>query len=36
MFFAAFFGALFYVREISVPMLGSFSHKSLYPDFVAS
>jgi cytochrome c oxidase subunit 3 len=34
MFFAAFFGALFYVRVVSLPMLGNFGHKLLYPDFV--
>ncbi|BAK78589.1 cytochrome c oxidase, subunit III [Pseudogulbenkiania sp. NH8B] len=36
MFFAAFFGALFYVRTISVPELGNFEHKLLYPDFAAA
>lgn len=36
MFFAAFFGALFYFRVISVPELGSFAQKILWPDFVAS
>src|SRR5512134_3462729 len=35
MFFAAFFGALFYVRSISVPDLGSLPQKSLWPDFTA-
>ena len=35
MFFAAFFGVLFYVRTISVPELGDALHKQLlYPDFV--
>ncbi|TIC81234.1 cytochrome c oxidase subunit 3 [Crenobacter intestini] len=33
MFFAAFFGALYYVRVISVPELGDAAHKLLYPDF---
>ena len=39
MFFAAFFGALFYVRTISVPELGHMlsSHGvTLYPDFTGS
>lgn len=36
MFFAAFFGALYYVRVISVPELGDEVHKLLYPDFSAS
>ena len=35
MFFAAFFGALFYVRTISVPDLGSLSSKLIWPEFVA-
>jgi cytochrome c oxidase subunit 3 len=35
MFFAAFFGALFYVRNISVPDLGSLSQKLLWPNFAA-
>jgi cytochrome c oxidase subunit 3 len=34
MFFGAFFGALFYVRQISLPVLGDFTHKLLYPYFV--
>ena len=33
MFFAAFFGALFYARVITAPMLGDFDHKLLWPDF---
>ena len=34
MFFAAFFGALFYIRVLSVPDLGSLDHKAtLWPDF---
>ena len=36
MFFAAFFGALFYARVISMPWLGDLDHKSiLWPDFIA-
>jgi cytochrome c oxidase subunit 3 len=35
MFFAAFFGALFYARQISVPWLGDMEHKLLWPDFSA-
>jgi cytochrome c oxidase subunit 3 len=33
MFFASFFGALFYARVITAPMLGDFDHKLLWPDF---
>ena len=33
MFFAAFFGALFYARVITVPELGDLEHKLLWPDF---
>jgi cytochrome c oxidase subunit III len=33
MFFAAFFGALFYVRNIAVPDLGAMGQKILWPDF---
>jgi cytochrome c oxidase subunit 3 len=34
MFFAAFFGALYYVRVIALPELGSIEYKALlYPDF---
>ncbi|UTH76315.1 cytochrome c oxidase subunit 3 [Chromobacterium sp. IIBBL 290-4] len=36
MFFGAFFGALFWVRTVSVPELGSMDYKMLYPDFEAS
>ena len=36
MFFASFFGALFYARVISAPLLGDFDHKLLWPDFVAT
>ena len=35
MFFAAFFGALFYVRNLSVPDLGSAGQKLLWPEFAA-
>lgn len=33
MFFASFFGALFYARVLAVPSLGDFDHKLLWPDF---
>ena len=37
MFFAAFFGALYYARSISMPFLGDLDHKQfLWPDFGAS
>jgi cytochrome c oxidase subunit 3 len=35
MFFAAFFGALFYARTFSVPWLGDVENKLLWPDFSA-
>jgi cytochrome c oxidase subunit III len=35
MFFAAFFGALFYMRVYSVPWLGDIEHKLLWPDYTA-
>jgi len=35
MFFAAFFGALFYARSISLPWLGDLDHKIIWPDFAA-
>ena len=35
MFFAAFFGALFYMRVLSVPWLGDLEQKLLWPDFTA-
>ncbi len=35
MFFAAFFGALFYARSITMPWLGDLDHKILWPDFAA-
>jgi cytochrome c oxidase subunit III len=37
MFFAAFFGALYYARAITMPWLGDLDHKqTLWPDFGAS
>ncbi len=36
MFFAAFFGALFYVRNLSVPDLGSLGSKLIWPDYTAA
>ncbi|MES2024592.1 MAG: cytochrome c oxidase subunit 3 [Pseudomonadota bacterium] len=35
MFFAAFFGALFYARSIAMPWLGDLDNKILWPDFAA-
>jgi cytochrome c oxidase subunit 3 len=35
MFFAAFFGALFYARALSVPWLGESEQRLLWPDFQA-
>lgn len=35
MFFAGFFGALFYARSIAMPWLGDLDHKLLWPDFSA-
>ena len=35
MFFAAFFGALFWARMYSVPVLGSLENSLLWPDFKA-
>ena len=35
MFFAAFFGALFYARLVSVPGLGEIDQKMLWPNFQA-
>jgi cytochrome c oxidase subunit 3 len=35
MFFAGFFGALFYMRVLAVPWLGDFDNKILWPDFTA-
>jgi cytochrome c oxidase subunit 3 len=36
MFFAAFFGALFYIRVLSVPDLASAEQQLLWPDFKAN
>ena len=36
MFFAAFFGALFYARHYSLPWLGDIDNKLLWPDFAAA
>jgi cytochrome c oxidase subunit III len=36
MFFAAFFGALFYVRNLSVPDLGGIDSKILWPDYTSA
>jgi cytochrome c oxidase subunit 3 len=33
MFFAAFFGALFYARSITMPFLSDLDHKFIWPDF---
>ncbi|HJV81585.1 cytochrome c oxidase subunit 3 [Noviherbaspirillum sp.] len=35
MFFASFFGALFYARSITMPWLADIDHKILWPDFTA-
>jgi cytochrome c oxidase subunit 3 len=35
MFFAAFFGALYWARRYSLPMLGDLDHQVLWPDFKA-
>ncbi len=35
MFFAGFFGALYYMRILAVPWLGDLDHKILWPDFAA-
>jgi cytochrome c oxidase subunit 3 len=35
MFFSAFFGALYYVRTITLPNLGNLDHAVLWPDFKA-
>jgi cytochrome c oxidase subunit 3 len=34
MFFAAFFGALFYARAVTMPWLADIDHKILWPDFL--
>ena len=36
MFFAAFFGALFYIRNLSVPDLGSLDSKLIWPAYTAA
>ena len=36
MFFAAFFGALFYMRVYSIPWLADLEHKILWPNFTGS
>src|SRR5215470_474292 len=36
MFFGSFFGALYYARVITLPALGDFDHKVLWPDFTAA
>jgi cytochrome c oxidase subunit III len=35
MFFAAFFGALYWARQQALPMLGNLDHQLLWPDFKA-
>ena len=35
MFFAAFFGALYWARAYALPMLGNLDHQILWPDFKA-
>jgi cytochrome c oxidase subunit 3 len=35
MFFAAFFGALFYARSVTMPWLADIDHKVIWPDFTA-
>jgi cytochrome c oxidase subunit 3 len=35
MFFGSFFGALFWARNIALPMLGNLDHQLLWPDFHA-
>jgi cytochrome c oxidase subunit 3 len=35
MFFASFFGALFWTRIVALPMLGNLDHQLLWPDFHA-
>jgi cytochrome c oxidase subunit III len=36
MFFAAFFGALYWARAHALPMLGNLDHQILWPDFKAA
>jgi len=35
MFFAAFFGALYWARAFAIPLLGDLDHQVLWPDFKA-
>lgn len=35
MFFAGFFGALFYARTVTMPWLGDLDHRIIWPDFGA-
>jgi cytochrome c oxidase subunit 3 len=35
MFFAAFFGALFYARQLAIPWLGDLDNKLIWPDFAS-
>lgn len=35
MFFAAFFGALYYARSVTYPWLADLNHKLIWPDFAA-
>ena len=35
MFFAVFFGTLYYMRVLSVPWLGDFDHKLIWPNFTS-
>jgi len=35
MFFAGFFGALFYARAVTMPWLADMDHKVIWPDFAA-
>ena len=36
MFFGAFFGALYYARQITMPWLADLDHKLIWPDFSAN
>jgi cytochrome c oxidase subunit 3 len=36
MFFGAFFGALYYARQITMPWLADLDHKLIWPDFAAN
>jgi cytochrome c oxidase subunit III len=35
MFFVAFFGALFYARQLAIPWLGDLDNKVIWPDFTS-